>query len=527
VRVAVVGLAGGSAGRTAKELLRLVLADPLKAEEEWERGLDKYDARRPLVVRVGKGERVPSPQQQRHLLEPAGENLVPEVYVSSPTLGGHNIEILLMEGGPFGASEDGAAPGDSEDALLVPTVEIPSSDTGRFTPLATPVHKTLVIVDGIQGALSLGAVFPPPNPDEVATLVNVTRPDNDDGASSRPSTTVDVDLGARAVAAFRQGPEHAMRYEKLWSRSHLSDALTWLRTGALTTADSRTKPAVRRLIGSVLRGATARIRAEEARRLAGSPHAHAAGPRHAALDGALTAWAAAAHGELRERLDAAFSSRRWRKLGWWKLFWRVDDVSMLASELVTLRFLPLAEKQVIYLAGRIREAGGPQGGEEVGYAAPLVARPQTDKPAAQGDLTPWPTHIPLAREYLLEQLTPALQTAAQNLVLTTLSTSAVSAALAALMYLSSFGAYEAGAVGVLGLVWSLRGMQKKWEDARDVWEAEAHEEGRKAIRATAKSVADALDRSLGGSPRPEEAADDLSRARRLVEEAEEVLPRLR
>ena len=516
MRVAVLGLENGSAGRVAKELLRLLLADPLRAEEEWERELDKHDAARPLIIRVRRDE----PEQQRHVLELARDDLVPEVDVSSPVLDGHNIEILVMETGAFG---EGSAPTEFEDAVLVPTVEIPS-ESGRFTPLSTPVHKALVVADGIRGAMSI-RVVPPSDGDEIATVVNLQR--HEDDASSFPFTTVDVDQGSRAVAAFRQGVEHAMRYEELWSRSNLAEPLRWLKTGTLTTPDGSTKPAVRGLVRSVLRGASVGILDEEARRLSATLGTHAAGSRYAALNDELTAWAAAAHGELREQLEAAFSGRRWRKVGWWKLFWRVDDVSMLASELVALRFLPHAEKHVIYLAGRINEAASPAGTAQALYAAPVGARSGPEKPAPSGELAKWPTQIPFTRRYLLEELTPALQTAAQNLVLQTLSTSAVSTALAGLMYLSSFGAYEAGAVGALGLVWGLRRMQRKWEGSRDLWEAEAQEEGRKAIQATAKAVADVLDRSIGPPSSRDEASDDLARARKLVEEAEEALSRLR
>ncbi|RDJ93213.1 hypothetical protein B4Q13_23445, partial [Lacticaseibacillus rhamnosus] len=44
-------------------------------------------------------------------------------------------------------------------------------------------------------------------------------------------------------------------------------------------------------------------------------------------------------------------------MGWWKLFWRVDDVSMIASDILNQRFLPEAQSEIIFLAGRIAQSG--------------------------------------------------------------------------------------------------------------------------------------------------------------------------
>ncbi len=125
----------------------------------------------------------------------------------------------------------------------------------------------------------------------------------------------------------------------------------------------------------------------------------------------------------------------------------------------------------------------------------------------------------------MDETVPALQALAQKLVLQTLGTSATTTALAALMYLSSFGGHEAGAVGALGLVWSLGRLQKKWETARDFWEGEVREEGRKAVRAVEVSVADVLDRAARVG-RPDTAMGDLDRAGELVEKAEDALSKL-
>ena len=48
-------------------------------------------------------------------------------------------------------------------------------------------------------------------------------------------------------------------------------------------------------------------------------------PRLAGLNQGLANWAESAHAELQDRVDLAFTSRRWQKINCRKLFWRVDE----------------------------------------------------------------------------------------------------------------------------------------------------------------------------------------------------------
>jgi hypothetical protein len=73
----------------------------------------------------------------------------------------------------------------------------------------------------------------------------------------------------------------------------------------------------------------------------------------------LESWAEQSHAELRDQLDEAFSAKNWHKLSWWKLFWRVDDVTMLTTEVLERQWLVSAENNSIYLVGRMKQAGFP------------------------------------------------------------------------------------------------------------------------------------------------------------------------
>ena len=136
------------------------------------------------------------------------------------------------------------------------------------------------------------------------------------------------------------------------------------------------------------------------------------------IQNALAEWSRSAHGELQQELDLVFTGRRWRKLGWWKLFWRVDDVGMLTNEMLSQRFLPTAEQELVYLAGRVAALRG----EVPNYPQPVS---ETVSAAPQAPLPKWPGHIAFTRRYLQNETVPALQALAQRLLVQSLGTSSV------------------------------------------------------------------------------------------------------
>ncbi|KAI0118561.1 hypothetical protein F4776DRAFT_634619 [Hypoxylon sp. NC0597] len=287
---------------------------------------------------------------------------------------------------------------------------------------------------------------------------------------------------------------------------------------------------VKELVASLLRNASAAIETEKARQLGSSLSSKTSPTPVNSLPSSLDDWAESAHGELQEQLDLAFSSRRWRKLGWWKLFWRVDDVGMLTNDILSQRFLPNSERSAIFLAGRMKEAGvtlGPFPNPSSTNENGAESR-RSDTTSPEPEPVPWPVNIPATRRYLQTETIPALQALAQKLTLQTLSTSGLTTALGVLVYLSTLTTtlYEAGTVAALGIVWSLRRMQKKWETARAFWEGEVREEGRKAVRGVESEIAKAL--KQGQTPKDKvEGQEELARAKNLVERAQEILSKLK
>ncbi|KAI2615835.1 hypothetical protein GGR54DRAFT_611231 [Hypoxylon sp. NC1633] len=528
IRVAVLGLTTGSkSGQTAKQLLKLLLADPLKAEEEWEKEVDKHNLTQPMIIRVGAD----IPQDSTSVSVTKG-SLLHEVNVSSATLNGHNLELLLMETNPFlSARELGALEG-FENSVLVPTVDIPTSSTGRYTPITTPVHKALIVADGIMGAASIVSMPPLESRNVVAAAVNLPEYNPPD-SSPLPFTPIDVGTASLGLGLVRKDLKDAIEFEHLWFRSNIPSLVEWLKADIMASPEGSTKPPLKELVGSLLRNTSLALEGEEARQLGSSLSSTSLPTSHKELQNSLDDWAESAHSELQEQLDLAFSSRRWRKLGWWKLFWRVDDVGMLTNDIISQRFLPRAERSAIFLAGRMKEAGFALGPfpNPVGQATDENGNntKQGDSQETVPTIASWPVNIPNTRHYLQTETIPALQALAQKLTLQTLSTSGLTTALGVLVYLSTLTTtlYEAGAVAALGIVWSMRRMQRQWETARKFWEGKVREEGRKAVRGVEGVVGEALSQSQAIKEDKAAGQAEVSKAKELVEKAQEILGKLK
>lgn len=508
IRIAVLG---SPRADVVKELLRVILADPLAAEQQWEEIL-MADTRQAILLRLG--------EDNGHI----GSNnaLVKEIFVASPTMKGHSVELLLLNTDLVTLQEDDGT------GILVPTIEIPMSTTGRHTPITTPVHKAIVVGSELS---DIGAIQNLPSHYDKSILASAVHLPNYSVDASLPFYTIDVNLASSALEVFRESVANSMIYEERWFRSNVPSVLEWIKSGTKDT-EGKMKAPVRNLISSIIKETSEKIKSADAARMRAQEAGLVPTSTLDSLDSGLQSWAERAHTELRDQLDVAFTGHRWRKLSWWKLFWRVDDVSMLSTDILTQRFLPESEKEAIFLAGKIEQAGVfSQVADWNPNWAYKTIEPVKEKhvlgteppPPRLGDvmeqadlevgraivLQPWPLQIPMTRSLLLLNSVPTLQALAQKLVLQTLSTSAFSSAFAGLIYVSSLTTtiYEAGAVAALGTVWGLKRMQKKWETARGYWEGEVREEGRKAVKDVEGALKEVLVRpaEIASSRESEEA----------------------
>lgn len=526
IRVAILGVNsddGSGPRNTAKEVLKLLLADPLKPEEDWEREIDSHDLSQPLIVRIGAEKPREAPFTRGSLLH--------EVHVSSAVLNGHNVELLLMDTNPPQNRQQGGTLESFEDSVLVPTVDIPTSNTGRYTPITTPVHKALFVANSFRGAASLATTPALYASSVVSAAVNLPsyKPEETE-ASKLPFTVIDVDTAGAGLKTVRKDLRAAIEFEHLWFHSNVPKLVEWLKSDTLNTAGEITKPPVKALIASVLAKANIAINQESAQKH-GQASSISASSLHK-LRTNLATWAESAHGELQEQLDIAFSSKRWRRLRWWKLFWRVDDVGMLTTDILNQRFLTAAERNSIFLAGRVHEATDlpdsiPATKSEQTSSQSVAQSTETNTPHSRPAGTSlWPANIASARNHLQTETVPALQALAQKLVLQTLTTSGLTSSLGALVYVGTLTttAYEAGAVAALGIVWSMKRMQKRWETVRRFWEGEVREEGRKAVRDVEREFTQSLadtEAAAGSKGDPEATGKprELAHAKELLDRA--------
>jgi hypothetical protein len=437
------------------------------------------------------------------------------VPVPSRILQTHNLEILISTLNVDTLHTPAPALIESSrDAVLVPRLQVPSA---KVLPVPYPVHKTIVLGEGIKSAMAYGKFIGNENADTgdmVRVAIDLPPPPEEVEVNEQSTAfAVNLDTGAKALATFRQSVANSIKYEHGWFRSGLPTLSNWLVHG-LQPSES-IKPAMRSLVSSIVADVEAIITKDDISQL--PKLAIQTAPQETAplMIGELEIWAERSHTELRDQLDEAFAARNWRKLAWWKLFWRVDDVTMITSEILERRWLPNAEKAGIYLAGRMHQAGFPEI-VEIPFASVVPAQTiaKTDEAAAVQDSIPpseptkenvvekmdistevhapqpWPAQIPTSRLSLLTATVPPLQALAQSLVLSTLSTTSIASALSALLYISfpTISLFEASAITALGFVFSLRRMQKLWEGARTTWEIDVREEGRRTLKRTEEVV---------------------------------------
>lgn len=421
----------------------------------------------------------------------------------------------------------------AEESVLVPKLQATSA---RGTPVPYPVHKTLVLGEGLDSALAFGR-FSSDSAEDMRTMVKVAvdlpAPQKEtDTDVQAESAVINVEIGTHALASFRESVANSQIFERGWFRSGLPALSQWF-TADLQPAQP-IKPAMRALVNSIADDVEAKVFKEDTARLALLASIPTDREATTAITNALDSWAERSHTELRDELDEAFSARNWHKLSWWKLFWRVDDVTMLSQEIIERRWLISAEKSSIFLGGRMAQAGFPEDLQQIPVqkeipvttteTAPTLDNQPTNLSTEVRKPQPWSENIATARQEVIDANVPPLQALAQRLILQTMSTTSISSALSALLFVSSScSVFEASAVAALGLTFSLRRMQKLWEGARESWQGTVREEGRRTLKATEDLVRLIIRSKEQGKAQVDEGAVERRQAREAVKAVREAL----
>ncbi|KAL8793316.1 MAG: hypothetical protein Q9195_004093 [Heterodermia aff. obscurata] len=495
-RIAILGVNGT---HDARRLARILLADPLDAEPAWEKQLAKTDNdERAILLRYGES----LDYDQRH-------PLLRTWTVPSTTLQTHRLEILIQ-----GTASNAGNVEMEPHEFLIPGLEMANSSAARYSVVRYPVHKALILSDGLSDLsahFSLTMAQSPENEMLQGAVITgwINTLEQESKAMVMP---VNIDHAEIAISTFRQSIDNSVSYEHTWFSSGVTNLSAWLLTG-LDPTPGTLKTTVRNLIYSLLSTTSSRIQSSEADYLQTTASKAITFSTRSELSKALTAWSERAHTELRDHLSLAFSSPSWRKLAWWKLLWRVDDVGMITADILQRSWLQSAEKELIWLVGRIEQAGlfipqmkkrptsSPKQGPKLdvhasAFAAAIVGPPDPDiavtlyssmmgiPPPPSQNYTDYPQTISRARDALSSTTIPPLQSLAQSLLLHSFSTTVLTSSLSALVYLSisTTSLYEAGTIAALGLVYSAQRLQRRWEGARRVWMETIREKGRSVLR---------------------------------------------
>ncbi|KAI4281563.1 MAG: hypothetical protein L6R35_005624, partial [Caloplaca aegaea] len=471
---------GGADGRDTRRLVKVLLADPLAPEAEWEKQLSDHDSAdgRALLIRYGEKLEL----DERH-------PLLRTLSVPSMNLHNHNLEILVQAASTPSEATDARA-----QSYLVPGLETPLSATGRYSTLTYPVHKALILSQGLKGITALLAprLSARSNIGEGMIMAVVDTPWsnlNSHPQALQPINAINLERAEAAIGTIRQSLDNSFNYEHLWFESGLPRVSAWLFEGT-EGLPAILKPTVRRLAETLVADVENAIEQEESEQMVKQASSVVPHSTRELMSNFLANWAEAAHTELRNELDLAFAGKNWRKLAWWKLGWRVDDITHIASNILRESWLVDADRGIIYLAGRIEQAGllpsSVSADTQKPDSNPYAEIPTNSKPSEPSIFTtapekimfsdmfpaspPSPTTHPLSlsslneypipsigqhRHRLLVTTIPPLQSLAQRLLLQALSTTALTSSLSALIYISisTTSVYEAGAVAALGAVW--------------------------------------------------------------------------
>ena len=502
IRIAILGL---DVPDTARRLVRLLLADPLEAESDWEQELIQGNGRfeNGLLIRFGQAAN-PNLAQ--------ASNALPMLEIPAAILERCNTEILVSTVSRPVSAEYRRIP---VDTFLAPVLDTPSAFSGRHTIISQPVHRALILANGLSEVFQVAELLAACDfsTKEERAAVQVVMQDQV-RTGQEDVIVIDAAKAEAGLAAIRSSLSKATEYEHEWMQSGVPRVSKWM-TSVSNPQVSLSQP-VADLIAALLQSASTSLKAQ-AKVDANAQNTDLASLTN--LTSAIDGFSRNAHKELQSGLASAWSSRNWRKLAWYKLFWRVDDVGLIVTDLVSNAWLPRTERAVYELSGRLSQAGispmdmvttpvevqkqtlpEPTPATEPvpilqAQSVPSVEQTETvivnESGAAKIQLQPLPQLTPISasisatRQKQIQRAIDYLTTMAQQLVFRTLSITGLSAGLSGLTYMSlgpGSGIYEAGTIVALATAFALWRMQGGWQHATKAVEAELYDEGRNVIR---------------------------------------------
>jgi hypothetical protein len=438
-------------------------------------------------------------------------HMLPTISIPSTILKRNNIEILVSS---LGTRSEPEGSHFVADTFLVPTVTIRTSHSNRRNAVRYPVHKSLVCGSGVGDLLAYNRIMFQSDLGNDASSIHgvIDLPVGQEETKGNSNVAfVDTRQADEALRKFRESAKNATDYEHGWTTSGVEALVKWFSTDR----NMDLNPILEKLIISLLDAAERGVLSNEDQKLREQKAGTVPDNVRSNLIEAISEWAERAHRELQESLEKGFATRRWRGLAWWKLFWRVDDVGAITSEILEQKYLRQPEKEAIWVSGRLKQAG-------LLNPSSISTHDAHKEPAPVKGYPQWPMEIADSRTRLRAS-TVSLQALSQNLVFFSLSTTTLTSAFSVLLCTSmSTSMYEACTVVAVGIAYSLRRQQKKWGRARTFWENEVREAGRSAL----KETEDLLRTWTHQGGRPIEVGPE-QQAKATIERAREALEHVR
>lgn len=448
----------------------------------------------------------------------------------------HNLEILIGSiNSPDIRSTNGNRKTVPIDVFLSPAVDIPTSSSGRLTPVRFPVHKSVLLANGFRELLQIFQLLSATDLKSQGDHKSIECVFNTEGSlvalESESVVAVNFSKANQGLEMIRKDLTKAPDFEHHWLASGLDSLVEKLSLGD-NDNKQQLSPLLKNLIQSTLGEASSAIASQAYQSSQIIKSNSISEVTRVQLQDLLSSFCIRAHAELQSGIEAACSSVSWKKLAWYKLFWRVDDVPLIVSDLVERYWLPQSERAICELTGRLIQAG-------LSPDSPSTPSPALIKPS-MSDLMEsrglfWDlrsslsaTKISDARRALTLLSSSDLTTKAQSSLAKMLAFSGGSAVFATLSYVSSpfTEFYESGAVLAFGLVFALRKLQIDWESYRRHWRQRLFEAGSDTL----KEVENQMRRLINNGGKASEDVIDTqlrAKARDAVDSAQEALKRLK
>ncbi|KAH0025559.1 Metallo-dependent phosphatase, partial [Aureobasidium melanogenum] len=240
VRIGLLGL-GRDGDVAARKLARVLLADALGDEGQWEKMLKQPSQDgKPLLLRYGAEDDIPP-------MNP----LVNELNIPSRVLEKNNLEILITTLNTPSGPNITADPSGLAEAILVPPLQTPVASSGRTGFVRYPVHKAIVVGEGIQGCMDFGRLSAALEATTLGVtgaeqgLVQVALSVPRDSPRTQTNDTglispVDIEQAGLALDLFRQDVANGAIFNSKWQASNIQAIIRFLASDPMdpVTGDS-------------------------------------------------------------------------------------------------------------------------------------------------------------------------------------------------------------------------------------------------------------------------------------------------